>query len=377
MPIEKITGVVKDYAWGTVGGIDRVRGLPPGDSIQAEWWLGDHPQGCSQIAVTLEPLDSWLSQFGSEGLGFLLKVLTPSTPLSLQVHPTSAQAEAGFVAEEAAGIAVDDPRRLFPDRSAKPEVVVALGGEFDALAGNASDDEVLAILDTLEAYGYPSQWAAKWREKLAGSRSEAVSWLLSGEEGAAEAVLALSDVAGSSELLASLWSHYPGDPGVAVALMLNRVVLAPGEALYVAAGQPHAYLSGVAVELMAPSDNVLRGGLTVKHVDVERLIDVASFEPSPVPILDPVVRGLGWLEYRPQGESFTLHRMSLGLSDPRVDYLLPTPAVIASVSHGGVVSVGGVVTEFAPGEAAVVHDETGSVELSVLPGSSLWIAHRR
>jgi mannose-6-phosphate isomerase len=318
-----------------------------------------------------------LEQFDLDGLGFLFKVLTPSTPLSLQVHPTSAQAEAGFAAEDAAGISVDDPRRLFRDRSAKPEVVVALGGEFDALAGNASDEEVHRTLDILEQAGYPSQWASLWREKIAGSRAEAVSWLLSGEDGAWEAVASLAAVSGSSELLNLLWTHYPGDPGCAVALMLNRVVLLPGEALYVAAGQPHAYLSGVAVELMAPSDNVLRGGLTPKHVDVDQLLGVASFDPSPVPILDPLIRGLGWVEYRPEGEAFTLHRMSLGLSDPRVDFSLPTPAVIVSVAQGGVVSVGGVVTEFAPGEAAVVHDASGSEEVSVLPGSSLWIAHRR
>ena len=377
MPVEKITGVVKDYAWGTPGGIDTVRGLPSSGQIQAEWWLGDHPAGPATLTRDLTPLGEFLDAHGVESLGFLLKVLTPATPLSLQVHPTTAQAEDGFDAEERAGIPIDAPTRMFRDRFAKPEVVVCVRGVFDALAGNAPDDVVVERIDRLVDAGLDRKLASTWRDGVISNRRDTVSWLLGGDSDAKEFVAALGEVASADPLLSLLWSHYPGDAGCAVAMMLNRFSLAPGEALFLDAGQPHAYLSGVAVELMAPSDNVLRGGLTPKYVDVDQLVSIASFDPSPPPRLHPVTHAEGWLEYRPGSEYFRLHQVNVPLGGTRVAVDLVQPALCLSIDGGAVVSVDGVVTELAPGEAAVIAGAGPQAVVEVLPGSAIWIADRR
>jgi len=377
MPVEKITGVVKDYAWGSPGGIDTVRGLASNGDVQAEWWLGDHPSGEATLGVDGRRLGQFLAQFGCDSLGFLLKVLTPATPLSLQVHPTTAQAEAGFDAEERGGIPLDAPTRVYKDRFAKPEVVVCVAGVFDALAGNAPDDVVIERIDRLVAAGLERGIAARWREGVVSNREDTVAWLLGGEPDATALMTALGDVAQADPLLSLLWSHYPGDAGCAVAMMLNRVSLEPGEALFLDAGQPHAYLSGVAVELMAPSDNVLRGGLTPKHIDIDQLVAIASFTPSPPPRLEPVKHGEGWVEYRPGSEAFALHRVVVASEAGRVSMELTLPAVCLSIDGGALLSVDGVVTELPRGEACVVASLEGSGVLEVLPGSAVWIAHKR
>lgn len=377
MTVEKITGVIKNYAWGSPGAIDIVRGLPPGSDIQAEWWLGDHPQGAAAIARGGEPLAEWLDSHGVHRVGFLLKILTPATPLSLQVHPTAPQAEAGYAREQALGIRPDAPERVFRDRSAKPELLVAVGGAFDALAGNASDDAVDRRIDRLVTAGFPPGWAQAWRDRLASSRAQTVAWLLAGEADAAELVSALGEVAHADSLLELLWSHYPGDPGCAVALMLNRVSLAPGEALFLDAGTPHAYLSGVGIELMAPSDNVLRGGLTPKHVDIGQLLDVASFDPTPVPRLEPIIHRECWREYAPPGQDFALHLFTVPEADSRVELSLSLPAIGVSIGAGATIAVDGEVVQLAQGEAAVVSAGDRLAQVTILPGSALWIAHRR
>lgn len=376
MSIEKILGPVKDYAWGSPGGIDRVRGVTLSATVQAEWWLGDHPQGEAQVARTGGSVTRWLEAHGQESLGFLLKILTPSSPLSLQVHPTTQQAEEGFAREEAAGIPLDHPHRVFRDRSAKPEVVVCLTGEFDALAGIAPDEVVLNRLATLEQAGYPARLAQGWRDRLAGGRAETVAWLLGDDPTAKATVEELGPVSAADPLLDLLWSHYPGDPGCAVGMMLNRAVLQPGEALFLDAGSPHAYLHGVAVELMAPSDNVLRGGLTPKHIDIAQLLAIASFDPSDPPRLEPIRHAPGWLEYRPPGQSFALHRIHTD-SRSGLSLELTLPAIALSVGEGAHLEVSGETLELGRGEAAVIADPSGHTEISVGTDSDVWIAHRR
>ena len=389
MPVEKITGVIKDYAWGSPGGIDAVRGLPSSGAVQAEWWLGDHPAGPATIAHTGTSITRWLESTrgvvpGVEpestprySLGFLLKVLTPATPLSLQVHPTAAQAEKGFDAEERAGVPLDAPHRVYKDRFPKPEVVICVDGVFDALAGNAPDEVVVERIDRLIAGGVDESLGKRWRTLVLTNRQEAVSWLLGGDDHALALVEALGGAVSADPLLSLLWSHYPGDPGCAVGLMLNRISLTPGQALFLEAGQPHAYLSGVAVELMAPSDNVLRGGLTPKHIDVSQLLAIASFDPSTPPLLEPVVHSESWREYRPGSHPFSLHRLEVPAGANRVSLTLSLPAVCLSIDEGAVVALDGAVTELAAGEACVVADASGTGVVEVLPGSALWIAHKR
>ncbi|WP_298891595.1 mannose-6-phosphate isomerase, class I [uncultured Serinicoccus sp.] len=317
--IVRIDGVVRDYAWGRPGGISAARGQEPGDGPEAELWLGAHPAAPSRV-LTDHPGDppwpdlaAWEDATG-DTLPFLMKLLAAGAPLSLQAHPGLEQARAGFAREEAAGIPRDAPTRSFRDPHAKPEVLLAVEDGFDALCGFRPVAEVVDLLDRLEARVPADGWS-RWRSLLAGAGAGAGSpaagagaalrWLLSGDEAVDRMVDALSGgrptglPEAEDDLVRLLARHHPGDPGIAVALMLNRVTLAAGEALWLPAGNIHAYLSGLGVEVMGPSDNVLRGGLTGKHVDVPELLEVLDFTPGPPPRLAPVDLAPAVRAYRP------------------------------------------------------------------------------
>ncbi|KUG53261.1 hypothetical protein AVL62_00115 [Serinicoccus chungangensis] len=313
--IVRIDGVVRDYAWGRPGGISAVRGQEPTGRPEAELWLGAHPAAPSRV-LTGHPggapwpdLAAWEHATG-DTLPFLMKLLAAGAPLSLQAHPGPEQARAGFAREEAAGIPRDAPARSFRDPHAKPEVLLAVEDGFDALCGFRPVAEVVDLLDRLAA-GVPTDGWSRWRSLLVAAGSPAAGagaalrWLLSGDEAVDRMVDALSGAGptglpeAEDDLVRLLARHHPGDPGIAVALMLNRVTLAAGEALWLPAGNIHAYLCGLGVEVMGPSDNVLRGGLTGKHVDVPELLDVLDVTPGPPPLLAPVDLGPGVRAYRP------------------------------------------------------------------------------
>lgn len=296
----------RDYAWGIPGGISRLLGGEATQRPEAELWLGSHPLSPSQVKTpsAFADLADWERQTGDR-LPFLLKILAASSALSLQAHPTPADAAEGFAREEAAGIPRDAPHRNYKDPFAKPELIVALEDGFEALCGfrvaesAATDVDVLA---GLAADPRPYRW---WSSLLRGSDGirTAFEWLMSGDS-LVERLLAgfVDDASQSPERfghLLRLANQYPDDPGVAVALMLNHVTLAAGECLWLPAGNIHAYLRGVGVELMGPSDNVLRGGLTPKHVDVPELLRVVDFSGGPAPYLRPEDGGSNERVYRP------------------------------------------------------------------------------
>jgi mannose-6-phosphate isomerase len=230
-------------------------------------------------------------------LPFLLKVLAAASPLSLQAHPTTAQARAGFARENAAGLPNDDPGRNYKDDRHKPEMIVALT-PLRALCGFRPVSETRASIERLleAADGDPALSA--WLEQL-GDDSDlpaVLTWLLGGGPTVTSVIEALVATAGLVDgdhfaLVAELAPAFPGDPGIAVSLMLNLVELSPGEALFLPGGNIHAYLEGVGVELMAASDNVLRGGLTGKHIDVPELLRVLDFTPGAVPRVSPLPLG--------------------------------------------------------------------------------------
>ncbi len=226
----------------------------------AELWLGTHPNGPTVLddGTPLEALSGRLS--------YLLKVLSAAEPLSLQVHPTTEQAEAGY----AAGV--------FGDPHAKPELLVALT-EFEALCGVRPTGATLDLLGRLGA----TELERSVAEHGPGA---AIRGLYRGDIDPASAVAACADADGPEAAWASrLARRYPGDPSVAVTLLLNHVVLQPGEALHLTAGNLHGYLHGSGIELMLASDNVVRGGLTEKPVDVDLLLDTLD----PTPLADPVM----------------------------------------------------------------------------------------
>ncbi|MBC7308257.1 MAG: mannose-6-phosphate isomerase, class I, partial [Dietzia sp.] len=290
--------VVQAYAWGSRTALPELCGITsPAPHPVAEHWFGAHDSGSSRCSdgrgldarIAADPERELgprvLAEHGG-GLPFLVKLLSAEQALSLQAHPSPEKAREGFAAEDARGIAVDAPDRNYRDVNHKPEILVALT-EFHALVGFRPVERTVALLDAL---GVAS--LKPYRDMLAGQPDAeglravfttfvtmphvvlagvvpdlvtcAVSYLTDhGVEGPWSPVAAT---------ITELAERYPTDPGVLGALLLNRVVLQPGEAVYLGPGQLHAYLRGVGVEVMANSDNVLRGGLTPKHVDVPELM---------------------------------------------------------------------------------------------------------
>lgn len=264
--MEWVVGSVQHYAWGDREYIPRLLECEPDGSPWAEWWIGTHPGAPSRVASG----GSLLDHCGE--LPYLLKILAAEQPLSLQTHPSRAQAEAGFDREDAAGIALDAPNRTYRDRFPKPELLCALT-RFDALCGFRP---VQATLDLLDELGALTLSAALRADGLAAT----VDALYRGRLDPAPIIDACSSSEAPEALLvAQLAEQYPHDPSVVVTLLLNRVTLRAGEALYLGPGNLHAYLRGAGIEIMSASDNVVRGGLTAKHVDVDELLAVLTIEP--------------------------------------------------------------------------------------------------
>ena len=275
-----VGGVDKRYAWGDAEALPRLMGRSPDGWPLAEVWFGTHPGGPATVADSAalglaQPLVEV-----SGPLPYLLKLLAAAEPLSLQAHPTVEQARAGFAREEAAGIS--GPERVFVDPYSKPEVVVALA-PFQALCGFRPPDATIAFLRSIGSE------ADELADRLQTDGLEGlVTHLMVDQpslDGIAAACGAHDEVA--ARWVAALAHSYPGDPAVGVALLLNHVALRPGQALYLAAGNLHAYLRGTAVEVMGASDNVVRGGLTAKHVDVVELLRTLDYSPLPDPICRP------------------------------------------------------------------------------------------
>jgi len=300
--VELLKGVVQRYAWGSRSAIPELLGSGGDGGPQAELWLGAHPLAPARAGgVRLDELvlndpeaalgADVAARFGPR-LPFLLKVLAAAEPLSLQAHPTAERASAGFAEENAAGIPLDVPERRYRDPNHKPELLLALT-PFFALCGFRPIESTLALLNRLGLADLPM-----FSELASGDLRGTVGRVLSLPQGERAAVAAvIGHAAATAEGPEAAWARriaatHPGDPGIGVALLLNLVELAPREAIYLPAGNLHAYLEGVGVEIMASSDNVLRGGLTPKHVDVDELLAVLDVRPGPPPVVHAVIDGM-------------------------------------------------------------------------------------
>lgn len=291
---------IQNYAWGSREILGRMRGVPvPTEQPEAEVWVGAHPAAPSRATVdgAESPLNELIvenpSRFlrpdrTSDWFPFLFKILAIDAPLSIQVHPTPEQAIAGFEDEQARGIAIDAPYRNYKDRYSKPETVIALS-PMRVLTGVRPVEQ----LKTLTA-AFGAAWLA---ERAELSPKQLLTEIIRlPEETASAAVQHLVDtapgllgasndvVADAAELVRIVDGKYPGDRGLLVAFVMNLVHLAPGESAFTPDGQVHAYVSGTAIELMNPSDNVMRAGLTAKHIDTEELIKVLG-EKQDAPVI--------------------------------------------------------------------------------------------
>ncbi|MQA03670.1 MAG: mannose-6-phosphate isomerase, class I [Streptosporangiales bacterium] len=322
-----LTNQVQPYAWGSHTVIPELLGEPsPSADPQAELWLGAHPRGPSLVGdrsladvIAAEPGATLggqvVAEFGGR-LPFLLKVLAAEHPLSIQVHPSAEQARAGFAAEEARGVPRDAPYRNYADDWPKPELICALT-EFDALCGCRDVAQARELFEELVAAG-----AAGLRPYVEALRDATDVGAVIGRLlrlSRADAGALVTEVAAASVAArprpefgwtTRLAAQYPADAGVVVALLLNYVRLAPGEALYLPAGNMHAYLRGASVELMASSDNVIRGGLTAKHVDVPELLQVLDASSWHAGTISGERHGAEWV-YPTGARHFQLSRVEL------------------------------------------------------------------
>jgi mannose-6-phosphate isomerase len=346
-PMQLIEGAPRDYDWGSTTSIPELLGRPATGRPVAEVWFGAHPSAPSLVGAEQVPLDQLITadplgalgpdvdrRFGS--LPFLLKVLAAAAPLSLQAHPSARQAEAGFAQENAAGIPLDAPDRSFRDPRPKPELICALT-EFRALCGFRDPELTLDLLAAIDVRALDTV-AAMLRDDVGpAGLGRLLEWLLNLDEADAAALsepvvaACIGDPSGphveERRMVAALGDRYPGDVGVVIALLLNLVRLQPGEALFLGAGNLHAYLLGTGVEIMGNSDNVVRGGLTSKHVDVRTLVEVVDATPMRPEIQRPSVID-GVATYSAPVAEFALQRIEI---EGRVP-LDPGPAILLCTS---------------------------------------------
>ncbi|MER6355427.1 mannose-6-phosphate isomerase, class I [Streptomyces sp. NPDC001634] len=350
--MDRLDNTIRPYAWGSTTAIPQLLGVEPSGEPQAEMWMGAHPGAPSR--TPRGPLNEVIDEAPERELGsqavakfgprlpFLLKVLAAAAPLSLQVHPNLEQAREGYEDEERRGIPIDAPHRNYKDANHKPELICALT-EFDGLCGFRAPDaaaDLLAGLDVDSLKPYVDLLRAHPEE--AALREVLTAVLSADPEDMArtvgQAAAACERLGGDYAPYADIARHYPGDPGVIAAMLLNRVRLQPGEALFLGAGVPHAYLNGLGVEIMANSDNVLRCGLTPKHVDVPELLRIVRFEASDPGILRPEASPDGEELYETPIDEFRLSRYVLAEGAAPQVLTRGTPQILLCTA--GVVRVG-------------------------------------
>lgn len=295
--MQKLINSVQNYAWGSKTALTRLYGIQNPDNLpMAELWMGAHPKSSSRVTMadgSERPLralideqpeallgDAVARRFGE--LPFLFKVLCADQPLSIQVHPNKQASEAGFAKENTAGIPLDSPQRNYKDPNHKPELVFALT-PFLAMNAFRELSDIVALLQPVkEAHPAIERFlqqpdADRLRELFAGL-------LNMGDDEKRRALEMLNAALDSQQgepwqTIRAIAEVYPHDSGLFSPLLLNVVKLNPGEAMFLFAETPHAYLQGVALEVMANSDNVLRAGLTPKYIDIPELVANVRFTP--------------------------------------------------------------------------------------------------
>ena len=376
----RLEHTMRNYAWGSRTAFAQLFNTAPAAEPQAELWFGTHPAAPSRLA------DGRLLTEIVE-LPFLLKVLAAEKPLSIQAHPCPAQAAAGFARENAAGIPIDDPQRNYRDPNHKPELLLALTN-FSALCGFRPWDEAqrswvrLTELATRYLQGAHSEAAKNVLTQVsadleAENYSSAVRTILGEHDASSTLCLAMQAAAEANpeyvshdlalETALNISEDFPGDPGVLMALLLQRVDLLPGQAIYLSAGVIHAYLHGVGVEVMACSDNVLRGGLTNKHVDVAEFLAISCFQPSTDPLIPPIPMDEHVMSFQPDVEEFQLQVIRGSQQAPLQQH---GPHIVLCISGNAFVQQGGERLSLRPGQAVYVPAGEAAPTVSFEPDPS-------
>lgn len=393
MPVCKLLNPVQNYGWGSTEFIPRLLGQTPDPSTPvAELWLGAHPQAPSQVGLNggSLALSEFIAQAPDARLGraaalyrgripFLCKVLAAAQPLSLQAHPDKRQAEAGFARENGLGLPPDAPTRNYKDDNHKPELICALT-PFDALCGFRPYPEMIRNLRVLSLQDLCGGWDAFARQPDQQSLRTLLLQLWSLDAPGRERLLGrLKDVLhGSGELTEDLGElckllagRYPDDVGVLAPLYLNVFRLQPGQALYLRPGTLHSYIQGAGIEIMANSDNVLRGGLTPKHIDAAELAQILDFSPVSDSLINPRQVTQQISAYACPADEFQLLRVEL--TDPRLELDTRQAPVIALCTQGSAsLRSSGTVLDLVQGAAAFITADTGCYSLQ--GEAQLWLA---
>jgi len=395
--ISKLENPIRHYAWGSREFIARLQMRPtPSVEPEAELWIGDHPRAPSILLGAIEESlpdsirrdpEAVLGRCGVERFGpslpFLVKVLAAASPLSLQVHPDSVQARKGFDAEERAGIGLGDARRSYSDPQRKIELLIALE-PMSALCGFRTRESATALLDRVESdvigrllCDTPPEDAALSAHLFFATRALSP----------ADRFRLLKDLSVFArreydDLVEARWldrllTLYPEDPGAIGPLLLNVVTLAPGESLFIQPGVLHSYLSGSGVEVMSSSDNVVRGGLTPKHVDEEELRNLVARDPIEPRVISPKLESPGIVHYAlPDDEvrEFSVRVLSpqnaggeivRALTDSAKVILCVEGSACLSTSRDGAEPSGEQI-DLRPGEAAWVPASVGEYVVSIV-----------
>lgn len=335
----KLINKVQNYSWGTKDYIPELLGKNKSDEHWAELWMGDHPRGSSTAVLDTGnlPLNQFIPNFSQDVLGddairfgtklpFLFKVLSAMSPLSIQAHPDKVMAEEGYLDEDLKKIPLDAFNRNYKDNNHKPEIICALT-PFTAMCGFRDAEEIEANFLKLNSnvfveklQGSNINIKGKWNKSFFSALMLLEKKFLSSLIDSA-LVWAASNNSIEAELILKFAGFYNTDPGILAPLFLNIFKLKPGEALYQGPGELHAYVEGTGIELMSNSDNVLRGGLTPKYVDVQELLKVLNFDPSGKNIILPLQKEYGIFEYPTPSDEFILkyikidHKKSVKISN--------------------------------------------------------------
>ena len=334
----KLMNQPMDYAWGSVDLIPDYFGIKATGKPMAEIWFGTHDGSPTEVVGADKSLhDLLLEQGKSDRLPFLLKILAAEAPLSIQAHPNPAQAVEGFARENEAGIALSAANRNYKDDRAKPELIVALTEQFDALVGFSSTaliQEKFAELTEASSSAALNQVLSRWigwLDTTDGLRKVFLDALTSNdcdESFISDLIDAAEQCPSLVDLVVHLAEHHGKDRGIATALLMNHMSLKRGEGVFVPAGMPHAYLSGLGVEVMLASDNVLRGGLTPKHINIQELTKVLVFETTEPELVRTKNLAVGFEKFDLPTPEFSFYRATLGSANLLADINLPGDAIV-------------------------------------------------
>jgi mannose-6-phosphate isomerase len=404
--VDLLEPVIQPYAWGSHTAIAELQGRPaPTAAPEAELWMGAHPSAPSGVrrlggSTTLDAViaadparelgAACAARFGGR-LPFLLKVLAADKALSIQVHPSREQAEAGFREETERGLAPGDKSRNYVDDWPKPEVLCALT-RFEVLAGMRTTADAAALLGALRVRELEPLAAdlarAAGREGAAGrygddtALTRALAAILTWPVAARPALVAATvaacervaaedgEYAATAAATVRIAGDHPGDLGVVASLLLRHLVLRPGEAVFLPAGGPHSYLHGAGIELLANSDNVVRAGLTPKHIDVPELLKIVD-PAAAVPVIEPRQAAAGVLAYDSPAPEFRLYRAEPGAGD----VVLPGgggPRIVLCTEGTGLLRAESGTLKLARGESCYLSAQDAAVTAS--GPASLFVA---